>query len=120
MASAVVGQPLGHTTSFEPLAQPESTRRKEHNVRTTLNYYKDPGDGSEPHPSYVGKPETYERPSTVFNVTVNDTRGHEQEYTLDKQGFQFYKRASVEKAFEDDDHIKEVYYPEVEQLLKDA
>jgi hypothetical protein len=27
---------------------------KTHDVTTTLYYYKDPGDGSEPQPSYVG------------------------------------------------------------------
>lgn len=102
------------------MVSPEDNRSKQHNVHTTLNYYKDPGDGSAPHPSYVGKPETYERPSEPLNVVVNDVRGREQEYNIDKQGFQFYKHTSVEKDFEDDEHIKNVYYPETEQLLKDA
>ncbi|KAL9086250.1 MAG: hypothetical protein Q9159_004256 [Coniocarpon cinnabarinum] len=121
MASAAVQQPTGHTTSFEPLvASTDDGSSKPHNVSTTLNYYRDPGDGSSPEPTYVGRPETYERPTEPLDVTVNDVRGHEQDYTLDKTGFQFFKHASVEQAFEDDDHIKCVYYPEVEQLLKDA
>ena len=121
MASAAVQKPSTHTTTFEPIvASNNDTRSKQHDVHTTLFYYKDPGDGSEPTPSYVGKPETYERPSEPLNVVVNDARGREQDYKIDKQGFEFYKHASVEKDFNDDEHIKEVYYPEVEQLLKDA
>ena len=124
MAQAAVQQPGGHSTSFEPLTtqlKGSSTAQQEkHHVQTTLNYYKDPGDGSEPAPSYVGKPETYERPSEALNVVVNNVRGREQDYSLDKQGFQFYKHVSTERDFEDDDQIKRVYYPETEQLLKDA
>jgi len=37
---------------------------------------------------------------------------------LDKTGFQIVKHASAEKDFLDDDQIKKVYYPEVEELLK--
>ena len=125
MASAAVQTPSGHSTSFEPLTTsdkgPSATSSyKPHNVQTTLNYYKDPGDGSPPAPSYIGKPETYERPSEALEVVVNDIRGKEQDYTLDKNGFQIYKHASVEKDFVDDEHLKAVYYPEIEQLLKDA
>ena len=122
MASAAVQQPTGHTTSFEPLTTTTDAapKDKQHNVHTTLNYYKDPGDGAGPPPPYVRQPETYERPTYPLPVTVTDVRGHEAEYNLDNKGFQFYKHASVEKDFKDDDHIKAVYYPEVEQLLKDA
>ena len=121
MASAAVHQPSGHSTSFEPLvADSESLPKQQHDVLTTLYYYKDPGDGSEPAPSYVGKPETYERPSEPLNVVVSDVRGSESQYTLDKNGFEYFKRGSTETAFNDDDHIKSVYYPEVEQLLRDA
>ena len=125
MASTAVHGPSGHQTSFEPLdlkVQTSATAQtaKPRPVETTLNYYKDPGDGSEPHPSYVGKPETYERPYEKLQVTVNDIRGSEESYTLDKQGFQIYNHASKEKDFVDDEQIKAIYYPETEQLLKDA
>lgn len=125
MASTAIHSLSGHQTSFEPLdvkVQSAETPKtaKPHHVNTTLNYYKDPGDGSEPHPSIVGKPETYERPSEALDVTVNDIRGHEQSYTLDENGFQIYEHESKEKDFVDDERIKTVYYPETEQLLKDA
>ena len=124
MASAAVQQLGGHSTSFEPLTtQLQDTKTpqpEKHHVHTSLNYYKDPGDGSLPAPTYVGKPETYERPTQPFDVTVHDIRGEEGKYTLDGQGFQIYKHSSVEKDFLDDEQIKAQYYPEVEQLLKDA
>ncbi|KAF2451271.1 hypothetical protein P171DRAFT_347138 [Karstenula rhodostoma CBS 690.94] len=65
-------------------------------------------------------PETYDRVSEPHNVTVRDVRGKEDQFTLDKNGFQFYKHVSREKDFLDDEKIKAEYYPETEQLLKDA
>ena len=89
-------------------------------VVAEFNYYKDPGDGSPPAPSYVGKPETYERPAETRTMVVHDIRGEEDKYTLDTTGFEIYKHVSQETAFEDDEEIKKVYYPEVEELLKAA
>ena len=124
MASAAVHQPQGHSTSFEPVSAKvqtaSSTPTKPHHVNTSLNYHKDPADGSEPAPSYVGKPESYERPVEPLDVTVHDVRGEEHKYSLDSTGFQIYGHKSAEKDFIDDAQIKAVYYPETEQLLKDA
>ena len=85
-----------------------------------FNYYKDPGDGSPPAPSYVGKPETYERPADTRAMLVRDIRGEENKYSLDGTGFQIYNHVSQETAFEDDDKIKREYYPEIEEILKSA
>jgi hypothetical protein len=97
-----------------------SNTDKLHHVKTTLNYYKDPGDGSGPAPSYVNRPETYYRPAETVEVTVTDITGSELDYTLDGNGFQIYYHESKEKDFLDDEKIKQEYYPETEQLLKDA
>jgi hypothetical protein len=126
MASAAVQQPLGHSTSFAPITtQTHDTTSsipapKPHDVKTTLNYYKDPGDGSEPQPTYVGKPETYERPTEPLEVTIHDIRGEEGRYTLDGTGFQIHRHVSAEKDFLEDEKIRREYYAETEQLLKDA
>jgi hypothetical protein len=123
MSSSAVQQSEGHPTTFEPLdhkTQIASVKNfKPRQVNTTLNYYKDPGDGSEPHPSYVGRPETYERPSEKLNVTIHDIRTQDQ-YSLDRNGFQVYHHTSVEKEFLNEEQIKALYYPETERLLKDA
>ena len=66
------------------------------------------------------KPETYERPYVALDVVVHDIAGEEDKYNLDSHGFQIYKHISEEKEFVDDERIKAEYYPETEQLLKDA
>ncbi|KAL7621070.1 hypothetical protein AAE478_008382 [Parahypoxylon ruwenzoriense] len=91
-----------------------------YDVDTELNYYKDPEDGSPPHPTYTDRPETYERPTSAHQVHITDVTGREAEFTLDGNGFQYHRHTAEEKDFIDDDHIKAVYYPETEKLLKDV
>lgn len=66
------------------------------------------------------KPDNVEHPVVAQDVTVTDITGQEDLYHLDNHGFQIYKHTSAEKDFVDDEKIKTEYYPEVEQLLKDA
>ncbi|RMZ80624.1 hypothetical protein DV738_g2585, partial [Chaetothyriales sp. CBS 135597] len=121
MASTQVQQAGGHATSFEPItAQAPQSGISKHDVKTSLNYYKVPADGSPPAPTYAGKPEVPERPVEPLDVVVHDIRGETDKYTLDGNGFQIYSHESKEKDFLDDDKIKAEYYPETEQLLKDA
>jgi len=69
---------------------------------------------------YWRKPETYIRPAEPIDVKVYDITGEENEYTLDSHGFQIYKHESKEKDFQDEGKIKNDYYPEIEQLLKNV
>lgn len=55
-----------------------------------------------------------------ISVVVQDITGHENEYILDKNGFQFVHHISQEKNFDDEGRITSVYYAEVERLLKEA
>lgn len=98
-------------TSVQPKYQPRD-------VSTTLNYYKDNEDGSPPAPAYVGKPETYDRPTVPQTVTIHDIRGSEEKHTLDLTGFQIVHHESVEREFIDEEKIKDNYYKETEELLK--
>jgi hypothetical protein len=131
MASAAVQHPLGSehfgttndhygqpTTAVN--SNPKKISYKPRDVTTIFNYFKDNEDGSPPHPSYVGKPETYYRPTAPLQTTVHDIRGSEDKYTLDTTGFQVVKHESDEKDFADDQHIKSIYYPEIEDILKKA
>ena len=131
MASAAVQHSIGSEhfgTSNEHYAQhtaavPATVKTNSYqprDVTTIFNYYKDNEDGSPPHPSYVGRPETYYRPTVPLKATVHDIRGSEDKYTLDTTGFQVVKHESKEKDFADDEHIKSVYYPEIEDILKKA
>jgi hypothetical protein len=129
MASAAVEHSLGsdhfstgadyygqHATALS--STPKTTAYQPRNITTTFNYFKDSEDGSPPAPSHVGKPETYFRPTVPQQSTVYDIRGSESKYTLDTTGFQIVKHDSEEKDFADDEHIKSVYYPEIEDILK--
>lgn len=111
--------PIGNQVAVEE-PQESLQNHKPRDIVTTFNYFKDPEDGSEPEPSYVDKPLSYERPNISQQLVVHDIRGTEDEYTLDTTGFQVVKHESVEKDFVDDEHIKAVYYPETEELLKKA
>ncbi|KAK4215076.1 hypothetical protein QBC37DRAFT_372380 [Rhypophila decipiens] len=104
----------------EPVHEAKKLESSRHNVYTTLNYYQEPKDGSGPSPAYIGRPETFQRPSVPLDVVVTDISGNTDKYSLDSHGFQIYHHESKEKEFRDDDKIKAEYYPETEQLLKDA
>ena len=119
MASADVQTAPGHT--FGPSAatsEPDAPSSQKHDVRTALNYYLDPGNGSLPPDTIVGRPETVQSRSEPLQVTVHDIRGEEDQYTLDKQGFQLVRSSCTEKTFDDDERIRKEYYPEVADLLK--
>jgi hypothetical protein len=67
-------------------------------------------------PAGVPKWNGIDDPHTVL---IEDGRGREQEFTLDRNGFTLIKAPSSVRNFYDPDEIKSVYYPEVEQLLRD-
>lgn len=109
---------LSSVLDAKPIQSPLS--QEVHDVVTEFHYYIDPEGGGPPIPAYVGKPETFSNRTTDLTHTVHDVRGTEDQYTLDTAGFQIYNHQSVEKDFLDDEQIKQVYYPEIEKLLKDA
>ena len=53
-------------------------------------------------------------------VTIDDARGRELEFTLDRNGFALLKAPTAVRNFYDPEEIKSVYYPEVERLLRDT
>ena len=52
-------------------------------------------------------------------VTIEDARGRESEFTLDRNGFALIKAATAVADFYSEDEIKRVYYREIERLLRD-
>jgi len=90
----------------------------------TLNYFRPPEDGSKPF-NFVEAPPEGQPPRNFgdfdIQVPIKDIRGHESEYTLDKDAFQVVSGLpeSAEQEFVDDESIKKNYYPEVEKLLLD-
>ncbi|CAK7233152.1 hypothetical protein SEUCBS140593_008507 [Sporothrix eucalyptigena] len=98
-----------------------------HDVETTLNYYDDPGDGSEPTPVVIGQGTvTNERKMAQVAVTVHDITGEEDSFTLDIHGFRLVRdrpttaTACLADHFEDITLIKNDYFEDCVTLLKDA
>lgn len=92
-----------------------------HNVATTLNYWDDPGDGSKPTPIFIGKGRiSNKRPHKSWDFVVSDVSGDEEQYTLDRTGFQYCQHKSSESTFTDEEQIKTQYYKECEELVKKA
>jgi hypothetical protein len=90
------------------------------NLTATLNYLK-PGPEK---PAYyvVDPPPGVPRWNGVDDpreVSIEDARGRESEFTLDRNGFALVESPTAVSDFYDPEEIKRVYYPEVEQLLRD-
>lgn len=51
-------------------------------------------------------------------ILIEDARGHEQEFTLDRNGFQLVNAPSLVRDFYDADEVAKVYYREVDRLLR--
>jgi len=103
------------------MAIPSTDRVPRGPVTAQLNYFQPPTDGSSPV-NYVEKP--VDAPQRNFGddthaITLNDARGSEEAYTLDRDAFAVLtgQPDSKETAFADDASIRENYYPEVEALL---
>jgi len=91
-------------------------------VETSFNYITLDSNSSDKPFQYTysaeeGKPTTNVT-NAPFTRVVHDIRGNEGDITLDTAGFQLFKHTSQEKEFLDEEHIKNVYYPETEELLK--
>jgi hypothetical protein len=54
------------------------------------------------------------------DVTIEDARGREAEFTLDRNGFALSKASTRVSDFYAPEEVKRVYYPEVENLLRHA
>ncbi|KAL8817983.1 MAG: hypothetical protein Q9223_003287 [Gallowayella weberi] len=95
-------------------------------VTATLNFYQPPSDDSKPF-NYVEDPPpgTPQRNfgNTEKQISINDLRGHEHEFTLDTHAFAALRgieSQATRQTFNDEEAIKRIYYPEVEELLLKA
>jgi hypothetical protein len=53
-------------------------------------------------------------------IAIEDARGREKAFTLDRNGFQLVKAASRVGDFYAPEEVERIYYPEVEKLLRDT
>ncbi|CAL5867473.1 uncharacterized protein PFLUO_LOCUS1692 [Penicillium psychrofluorescens] len=90
----------------------------------TITFYAPPADNSAPF-NYVETPPAGQPPRNYseveHDVSLNDIRGSETSYNLDKDSvaaLQHIPSAATYSTFDSDTSVREIYYPEVESLLK--
>lgn len=86
-------------------------------VQTILNYTHPKGN----HELYPGTAQTYLEVRESVPTTVRSARGIENQFSLDKQGFEFHQHVSHATFAEGDENkeaVKATYYPEVIELIK--
>lgn len=92
-------------------------------TKATLSFYAPPKDGSAPFNYVEDPPEGLPKNNYEYNpheVDIKDIRGRESNFNLNDNAFAVVSGVySQEKDFADDEHIKQVYYPEVERVILD-
>src|SRR5256714_3410122 len=89
-------------------------------LTSTLHYLK---RGAEKPASYrIEPPPGVSRWNGIddpHEVTIENARGRESEFTLDRNGFALVKAPTAVADFYSPEEIKRIYYPEVERLVRD-
>ena len=100
-----------------PSATTRPSTHSPNDIHTTLNYYLDLALGG--HSSFeAGTVGYYRRKFDERPVQVRDIRGRAGDFNISKQGFQLVQHTSAERDYADDEQVKRIVYPEVEELLK--
>src|ERR1700689_3888021 len=88
-------------------------------VTDTLHYLV---RGTEKPVRYVDEPPAgaagYNGIDDPREVRIEDVRGRESEFTLDRNGFALVRAPTDVQDFYSPEEVKSVYYPEVERLLR--
>ncbi|KAA1477860.1 hypothetical protein DENSPDRAFT_885433 [Dentipellis sp. KUC8613] len=99
-----------------------STTPEPATVSTSLSYFVPPADGSKPWQNINADPVSGKRftnTSRAFHaVQIENLRGREAAPTLDRNGFQFFRKPAQHTAFDSTQAIEGEYYPESIELLK--
>lgn len=90
-------------------------------VTTTLHYLK---RGAEKPTRYVSEPPPglpeWNGIDDPRDIRIEDARGRESEFTLDRNGFALLKAPTQVSDFYSPEEVERVYYPEVERLLRET
>jgi hypothetical protein len=91
------------------------------NVTATLHYLKRTGQRPV---RYVGEPPpgavAWDGIDDPRDVLIEDARGRETEFTIDRNGFTLRRAPTQVRDFYSPEEVRAVYYPEVERLLREA
>jgi hypothetical protein len=90
-------------------------------VTATLHYLK---RGADKPARYVAEPPSgvpvWNGEDDPHEMAIADARGREGEFTIDRNGFQLVKAPTAVQDFYSPEEVKQVYYPEVERLLRNT
>lgn len=97
-----------------------------HNITTSLNFlqWQELYEEERPFQIFINIPEDAEdqrNTNLVFEkvgLTVQDVRGHSEDFSLDTNGFMYRQHSSKITSFRDRKFVSENYLPEIEALLK--
>jgi hypothetical protein len=96
------------TTSVQPKPLTATLHYLKRGAEKPVRYVSDPPPGV---PAWNGIDDPRD-------IRIEDARGREDEFTLDRNGFQLVKARSAVTDFYSPAEVERVYYPEVEQLLR--
>jgi hypothetical protein len=99
------------------LAEPETTQQT---IEATLNYFVDTKDLPVTLVAEYGKSDTRTGGGEAdpHRVALRNGRSHAREFALEREGFRFLRHDTKVADFYDDDQVRQVYYPEMEALVK--
>lgn len=84
---------------------------------TTLFYYLEPKDGGITQ-TFPGTASEKRRKHVPFDATVRDMRSVREDFKVDNAGFELIDHVTEVKDFADEEEVKKVYYPEVQDMIK--
>lgn len=88
-----------------------------YDVLADINYFPATGkviSAEEWKPRYLGVSNEFTR-----KMAIRDIRGMEDRFSLDENGFKFFKLPGKHRSTDDDETIKTEWYPEVSEVIKD-
>ncbi|KAK7025454.1 hypothetical protein VNI00_015982 [Paramarasmius palmivorus] len=89
-------------------------------VQASLLYFSPPADGSRPH-TRINESADGPRNNWIPEehiVDIENVRGKESSYSLDKTGFHFHTEPAKHTSFANDAEVEKEYYPESIDLIK--
>jgi hypothetical protein len=101
------------------MAQTDTTEIPSDDITVNLNYAIDTGE--KPVNETMGAGDMSRRRTGKFEsraVTMHDGRGHRDQFRLEVEGFEFVDHDTAVDDFYDSEQVRSVYYPEIEELVK--
>jgi hypothetical protein len=102
------------------MSRPERQQESPQPVDSLLNYLVYTGEKPASYGGISASAATEKRKGTYkeYPVTIHDGRAIADQLSLERQGFIFVEHQTKMRDFYDQDEVRSVYYPEIEQLVK--